>query len=67
MIKKGKKKGNNKKKRAQVGFTHLTSPSGRCLAAGFSQFVFGGFKKRCCSVTLDRRLTCPLFGQGPLR
>lgn len=53
------------KKRAKVGFIHLTSPSGCCLAADFSQFVFGGLKRKCCSVTLDRRLTCPLLGQSP--
>lgn len=32
-------------KRAQVGFVRLTSPSGRCLAADFSQFVFGHLEK----------------------
>lgn len=52
---------------AHVGFIPLTSPSGHCLAADLSQFVFRGLKRKCCSVILDRRVTSPLPGQSSLR
>lgn len=42
MIKKKERGHLDKIKNAHVGFIHLAPPSGHCLAADLSQFVFGG-------------------------